>query len=404
MKDRLDERLGGTLEQRADSIVTPLAYTADDIVRMGRRAARRRAVRAWSAAAGTVTALVLIGVPIMLNAAPHRSDPSVGASTTVGPERPATVTNCTLERLALPSGDAASLVMATDPTGRYIVGRTAHANSTSRFDLLIWDHGALHRADLPGERPIPTDVNTGGVAVGTTESGPGNMQSWVYRDGTATLLPGTRRTEARAISDDGVVVGADAQRPVLWRSTSDAPSALRLPEGAWEGLATDITADGKTILGTLHRPQSNNNRAFVWSADAAPRELPLPVVDGTTAIGAYATAISGDWVTGMAEMPDTSVPVRWNLRTGEVQAFAGFILPGAQISAEGWMTASDTRGHATLLLGQQATLTLPGLPERGTFADVAKAISQDGLLIAGGASAGGPQAAGGTLPVVWHCK
>jgi hypothetical protein len=402
--NRPHERLGGTLEQRSRSIADPLAYSGADIVEMGQRPARRRAERVWIAVAARVSALALIGVPIMLMMAPRLIDPpSTGSTTVVAGARKAPM-NCRVQRLPPPSGGALSLVMEMEPSGRYIVGRTAHASGTSRLDLLIWDYGELHRAELPGERQVPTDVNASGVVVGTTgiqsASGPINMQAWVYRDGTATVLPGTRFTEARAISDGGVVVGTDDRRPAVWRSTSGAPSPLPLPDGAWEGVATDITADGKTILGTLHPPQTGFNRPYVWSADGTLRELPLPVVDGAVAVGAYAVAITGDWVAGTAGLAKGDVPVRWNLRTGEVQAFPGFRIAGLKISADGWMTARDRRGRATLLLSQQATLPLPRLPNRNGLPDKPAVISQDGLSVAGNASSA---AAGGTLPVVWRC-
>jgi hypothetical protein len=64
------------------------------------------------------------------------------------------------------------------------------------------------------------------------------------------------------------------------------------------------------------------------------------------------------------------------------------------------MLARDGRGHAALLLSQQATVTLPGLGGRGSFPDVPKVITQDGLHVAGEASAAGSA----TLPVLWHCR
>ncbi|GAA3241001.1 hypothetical protein ACFO1B_08265 [Dactylosporangium siamense] len=393
--DRLDERLSSTLEQRAGSIAEPLPYLADDIVRMGRRAARRRA---WMAAAGGVTALVLAGVPIVLSVAPGQADqPAVGstAESTAGPA-PVVPTNCAVERLALPAGGARTLVMAMAPTGRYVVGRTAHPDSTSDFDLLIWDRGALHRVDLPGEQQIPTDVNAGGVVVGS-----GNGQAWLYGGGAAVPLPG-KRSSAAAISDGGVIVGSDDGLPVLWRSASGAPAALPLPEGTWEGQATDITADGRTIVGTIRDTKTNTSHAYVWSTDGTRRELPLPVTDGVPAAGAHAAGITGDWVSGAAETQHTSVVARWNLRTGEVQTLPDAHGAGGEISADGWMVASDRFGNGTLLLSRQATLRLPGLPDHddARIADVPKSISQDGLLIAGNAASA---AAKDTLPVLWRC-
>jgi hypothetical protein len=76
---------------------------------------------------------------------------------------------------------------------------------------------------------------------------------------------------------------------------------------------------------------------------------------------------------------------------------------GGEISADGWMVAGDRLGNGTLLLARQAALQLPGLPGRGDtgFRDVPKAISRDGLLIAGNAA---ETPGTGTLPVLWRCR
>ncbi|MEV4140820.1 hypothetical protein AB0J72_52720 [Dactylosporangium sp. NPDC049742] len=392
--DRLDERISTTLERRAGSVDASPPHLADDVVRLGRRAARRRA---WTAAAGGVTVLLLAGAPFVLRSAPpHRADPPTAGST------PSVVpTACEVERLPLPVGGAPTLVMAMAPTGRYVVGRTAHTGSTSNFDLLIWDRGVLHRADLPGAQQIPTDVNPGGVVVGSAEG-----QGWVYDGGTARPLPG-RRPSPSAISDGGVIVGEDEGLPVLWRSASDAPTPLPLPSGVWEGHATDITADGRTIVGTIRDPQTSTGHAYVWTSDGTRRELPLPVVAGAPATGASAAGITGDWVSGAAETQHTSVPARWNLRTGEVQTFPDAQGAAGDVSTDGWMVAGDLPGNATLLLDDQATLRLPRLPEHtdARLRDVPKGISHDGLLIAGNASAGSLETPSkGTLPVLWRCK
>ena len=360
-----------------------------------------RTARVRIAVAVGVAIVVSVGVLIIVKVTSHRVDTSSAAETGKAPR------NCRIEQLPVPSDSAPSTVMGMDSTGRYIIGWTPHPGSAAGLDLLIWADGGINRAELPGEDQVPGDVNATGVVVGTTalrsQSGAINMQAWVYRDGTATMLQGARSAEARAISDFGVVVGTEGRRPALWRSTSDAPSMLPMPESAWEGTAADITADGRTIVGALHPPHSALNRPYVWPVDGTPRELPLPVVEGTTALGALAVTITGDWVAGTAALTNgrDDVPVRWNLRTGEVRAFPALRIAGPKTSADGWMTARDDHGLAILILGARATVALPRLPDGPKrHLDVAEVISQDGLSVAGNASSA---AAGGTLPVVWHC-
>jgi hypothetical protein len=311
--------------------------------------------------------------------------------------------DCTVERLALPSGDAHGRVFGMDPDGRFIVGRTGQAPGTSRLDLLLWNGGQPRRVEVPGERQVPRDVNVAGIVVGTTEirsaAGPIEGRAWVYREGEVTLLPGTRLTEALAVSDTGVVVGTDDTHPVVWRPSAAAPSALPVPGAMSTGQANGISADGQTIVGMLR--SGSLMRPYVWPADGTPRELPLPVVDGDTAMEASAQSITGDWVAGMAttRRSDKGMPVRWNLRTGEVKVFPKYNLAGITVSADGRLTARGGGGRAVLLGGRE-TLTLRRLGDATSLPDTAQAISQDSRSIAGNAASG---KAGGTAPVLWHC-
>ncbi|UQU62900.1 hypothetical protein COUCH_28225 [Couchioplanes caeruleus] len=341
---------------------------------------RRRTRTIGIAAAGAVVLAALGGLAV------HRMQPAG---------------DCTVERLALPSGDPYSLVSGMDPAGRFVVGRTLREAGTSRLDLLVWHGGEPRRAELPGEGQVPRGVNGNGVVVGTTEihsaAGPIALRSWVYRDGDVALLPGTEVSEALAVSDSGVVVGTDGKRPVLWRPSAGTPSPLPVPAGApSEGKAYGISADGHTIVGVLG---SGLLRPYVWPAAGKPRELPLPVVGGETATGAIAQSVTGDWVAGMATTRgDDGVPVRWNLRTGQAQAFPEYGLAGGTVSADGRMTAAGGGGRA-LLVGAQQTTTLRRLGDAAGSRDTAEAISRDGRSVAGNAAS----AQGGTVPVVWRC-
>jgi uncharacterized membrane protein len=392
VNDRFDERLGSTLERRANSITGAPAFSADDLVRMGRQTARRRT---WIAATASVAALVAIGVPVAVKAARGQDRPAPPASTTPAPsatERHTPPTDCTIERLPVPSGASGSLVMAMDPTGRYIVGRSG---SAAGFELLRWDNGAVQRVALPGENPVPTDVNADGVVVGSS-----NRQPWVYRGSAVLPLPGANATAAHAISDGGVVVGVDNQFPALWRALSAEPTRLAVPAGTEAGRASDISPDGRTIVGTLTR--QNTSRAYIWLPDGTARELPLPVITGETVRGSSANAISGDWVFGSVSLPTTSVSARWNLRTGEMQTFQDFRAPGVEISDDGLVVGSDKLGRPIVRSGTSADLLLPSLPARAGGAaatDKPKTISGNGRVIAGDAAT-----EAGSVPVIWRCR
>jgi len=314
--------------------------------------------------------------------------------------------DCTVERLALPSPGAYSVVFAMDPGGRHIVGRTGRTDldtGRSDLDLLIWTDGRPRLVDLPGEGQVPHDVNPAEVVVGSTVfgsmGGPQEIRAWVYRDGAVAILPGGQGTEAFAVGDDGTVVGTVDERPVLWRPSAAEPSPLPMPETGWTGNATGISADGQTIVGLLRA--DGQSRPYVWSAGGTPRELPLPTINGETAMTASAESITGDWVAGTATTrhDDRGVPVRWNLRTDEVTVFPKHGLAGASVSTDGRITAKGDGGRAVVLGGPE-TLTLRRLDDNTDLHDTPYGISLDGRTIAGNAASA---RAGGTAPVVWHC-
>ncbi|MCW3839901.1 hypothetical protein ONA70_07295 [Micromonospora yasonensis] len=399
MNDRVEERLGGTLERRAGAVAAGPRFSAEDIVHAGRSAARRRTLRIRISVAATagLTALAVVAVPAMTDALRRRAEPAPATSTSRTPPR-SLPTSCPVERLPVPPHSVMDMVINMDPTGRYIVGRTNPGGKVGRLDMLIWDNGHLQVVRVPGDQQLPTDINARGVAVGV--SGDIGQQAWMYRDGTVTNLPGMRPTVANAINDEGVVVGWDTRRrPVVWRSPSEQPVALPTPSGVWEGEATDIAADG-TIVGMLDKQGANMPRAYAWLPNGALRQLPLPVIAGERAVSSRAMAIVGDWVAGMADSPRGDTPTLWNLRTGEVRAFPELSIGGRSVSADGWLVGNQEEGRA-LLASLQDELTLPDLDNhKSSLANIAVAISQDGRLIAGDGSAGGKL----PVPVVWRCR
>ncbi|MFG3420373.1 hypothetical protein ACIBTZ_02295 [Micromonospora sp. NPDC049460] len=395
MNDRPDRGLADALERRADSIAPGPRLSAEEIVQAGRRAARRRTTRIRVSAAAAVTALAVVAAPAVIDAVRRPTHPAPAASRSEPPR--GLPTACPVERLPVPAGSVMDMVIGMDPTGRYIVGRTNPGRGGTGLDMLIWDNGRLQVIPVPGDQQLPTDINSRGEAVGV--SGTVGERAWIYRDGTVTHLPGQPSTRANAINEGGVVVGANGLRqPLVWRTPTDQPTVLPMPDGDWEGEASDISADG-TIVGTLNRQRTTLFQAYAWLPDGTLRELPPPVVDGERAVATRAMSIFGDWVAGTADGPRGDVPTRWNLRTGEVQTFPGMRMGGRGVSADGWLVGS--REGQGLLASHQGMVTLPDLHDHDTnMSNYAVAISRDGRLVAGGGSVGGPRA----VPVVWRCR
>jgi hypothetical protein len=395
MNDRPDRELGDALERRAHSIAPGPRFSAEEIVRAGRRAARRRTIRIQVSAVATATVAVLavVATPAVTDAVrPTRPAPAASGS---APPR-GLPTACPVERLPVPERSVMDMVINMDPTGRYIVGRTNPGRGSATLDMLIWDNGRLQVIPVPGDQQLPTDINSRGMAVGV--SGALGEQAWIYRDGIVTHLPGQRSTRANAINEGGVVVGVNGLRqPLVWRTPTEQPTVLPMPDGDWEGEANDIAADG-TIVGTLNRQRTSLLQAYAWMPDGTLRELPPPVIDGAKAVTTRAHSISEDWVVGLAEGPRGDVPTRWNLRTGEVRTFREMSIGGRHVSADGWLVGN--RDGRALLASHQGTVSLPDLHNHDTaMSNNAVAISRDGRMVAGGGSAGGAR----PVPVVWRC-
>jgi uncharacterized membrane protein len=396
VNEQVGQRLRSTLEREAGSIIGGPRFVAEDIVRAGRAATRRRrAAKVWTAAA--CLAVLAIVAPVGVTAARHQGDPGPATSRSALPPR-RLPTSCPVERLPVPARSVSDMVTGMDSTGRYIVGRRFLGGSGARFDMLLWDRGVLEVVALPGTEQLPTAINSSGVAVGDSGDYPYGS-AWVYRAGAATYLQGEGPTYAGGINNAGVIVGTEAgMRPVVWRSASGPPQPLPMPPGVWEGNAFAIDSDG-TIVGTLHSQDTGLDRAYVWRPDGSIRELPLPVIDGVEAVGADARSIAGDWVAGSARGPRGDVAARWNLRTGDVQTFPGLIGGGEAVSADGWLVGHNDHGQAVLATHPD-TLALPDLNNHNNrLANYAVAISSDGHLIAGDGSPSG----GLPEPVIWRC-
>ncbi len=84
----------------------------------------------------------------------------------------------------------------------------------------------------------------------------------------------------QAISADGkVLAGAsgngiiDAPQPAIWRLEDDSARLLASPPGAIAGHATDVSADGTVLLGTMLLEPTATARAVLWRTPEAQPEI-----------------------------------------------------------------------------------------------------------------------------------
>jgi uncharacterized membrane protein len=314
-------------------------------------------------------------------------------------------TSCTLEQLPTPDGEPMALISGGDPTGRYHVGRSYPKGGG--YQAVIWHDGAPKKVMLPGDlEESLRDVNSSGTAVGWSFAG-GEVPvpvPYAYHDGKVSKLQGAKRGSALAINEAGAIAGDDdGGHPLVWPSVSAAPIRLPLPAGASAGTAVDIDEDGTTV-GNI-----GDNRAYVWFADGTHRALPVPDLDGKPGAVTRVFAIRNGWATGLVAHEEaaeglaagagSTVPIRWNVRTGEVIRFEALKGTADAVNAQGWQVGIGQRDRALLIAGD-TTVTLPDLGKPGELSTIANTLSDDGRTIAGQSD----DSTDTIQAVVWHCQ
>jgi hypothetical protein len=269
--------------------------------------------------------------------------------------------------------------------------------------VLIWDNRQPRVVAIQGQDQLLNDVNTAGVAVGTSFLGD-LTAAWVYRDSAVTRLRGGV-AEANGINDSGVIVGAVDEQPARWRSSGDQPEKLALPGPGWTGYAAGVDEDG-TIVGRLSNGSAEIG--YLWSPDGSGRQLPVPQLRGKPATVYTADAIRNGWVQGWVALDEGPTrytgAVRWNLRTGEVDSdtFQGH---AESVNRHGWMVGSIyPQGPGFIADGTVVELPRPAgiTPStgQGRTGTIPYTISDDGRTLAGQVDLAEIQPAA----VVWSCR
>jgi hypothetical protein len=380
---------------------TPSRVDVGRAIADGRRRRTRRGV--GYAGAATLTAVALVGGSVAVGGLFDDSGPTDTPVASNQPQPVTPPTACTLEQLPVPDGEP--MALTSGAAGSYIVGRTYPEGGGYRG--VIWHDGQPTAVDLPGdEEESLADVNSSGTAVGWSFETDGPIP-YVYSDDQLTRLPG-QHGQPVAINDAGTIIGNDAENSALvWSSATAEPTSLPLPEGATSATATDIDEDG-TIVGNV-----DNARPYVWLADGTHRELPLPALDDGQATTGRVFTVRNGWATGWASTGDEAasgqpgaaagdtVPLRWNLRTGETRTVADFAGAPDAVNAQGWMVGLSTEGRAVLVT-DAGTVALPELAphEPGQLTNIPGTVSDDGSLITGQSD----DATDTIQPVVWRCE
>jgi hypothetical protein len=410
-----EDRAADLLSPLLDAEPAPPRVDLREAIGTARRRRRRRRIASASSVIAAV-AVVAAAVPLGINAV--RTDVAVQAGTGVAasPTRSAPIVapvvpvprSCKGATLPIPDNVAEALVTAADPTGTAIFGRSYPKGSDSR-QVLLWKNGKVTKIDFPGIDQRITSVSPSagdggvvavgsGVTVGSAENEATAPRAYLYRDGAVTLLPDGKGAQAYGINASSVIVGEKADRPVIWPSPTSKPVELTLPSGFSNGYAVAIDDDG-TVVGNIRTTiGSRTSVGFVWAPDGTGRVLPPPA--GAQGQGDYAAnAVRNGWVTGIDNSTSPAQGLRWNLRSGSVEAVPDFI-PNTT-NASGWMVGTDPQGRG-LLRADDRKVTLPDIFGHGSdpYANLPVTISDDGRTIAGQAD----DAAGTIHAAIWSCS
>ncbi|GAA1506685.1 hypothetical protein GCM10009827_020630 [Dactylosporangium maewongense] len=318
-----------------------------------------------------------------------------GASPNQEPGRSTGPKGCEVQKLA----EGKAVVSGSDPTGRYIVGRTYESGHPS---TVVWEDRQLRKVPMPGDDPTLYDATSKGVLVGTSFTTADTTTAWVYKDGKFSKLAGTD-AQAFAINERGVIVGSVQGRAAMWASPDAQPTMLATPAKGMTGKATGIDEDG-TVVGALVGGEAKADLGYVWSPAGTVQQLPQPQVNGKPATTYSAKAIRDGWVVGWAGHDDPArgggrfigAP-RWNLRTGQFDMADGLM----------WVVNAQGRiaGEQTIVAPDGTTQKLPlpaGYDEKTAMLTV-EALSDDGTVVAGYLSSRGSTMNAEPVAVTWSC-
>ncbi len=367
----------------------PSRVDLDRIVVDGRRRLRVRVMAIGASVA--VAAVLLAGVGLATLVRHTGTAPSVAVLDTPSPSPavtpPPAPTGCVGQALPMPPNHKSVMVMGTDPTGRYLVGRSM--DKVGRNHPLLWTDGALTVLDPKG-----SDGDVDGIAVtssglvvwsSSSASPTGYRESmWRWEAGKVTKLDNAAGYRVMALGEDGTVLAVDQglgtptrAAPGEWRARlltlplDDRPADVRdlqatdaVGQVKVAAVDRDGTAVGIADYVTAGPPSVGPAHAASWPASGGMRQLSAPDDPG---MSTRAVAVSGDWAVGMAGdvKSGPARSVRWDLRDGTAQWVHQMTLVTA-VNRYGWMTGLVTDGRRTgvLLTGDQAVPlpTPPGIP------------------------------------------
>jgi probable HAF family extracellular repeat protein len=305
---------------------------------------------------------------------------------------------------ALESGSAGAMfqglgdwrVRGISADGSVLVGSRTIGNVT---EAVRWSQetGLVGLGHFPGGNKSYAYAASqdGSVIVGASDSGTGDLQAfrWTPSTGLVALgtLPGDSTSQAFDVASNGaLVVGKSGNRAMVWTA---GDSMQPLPGTGSGSTARGVSGDGTAIVGSTTSEDYNGLRAFRWTAGCG-----LVNITPREEMGSEAFGVSADGYTVGGNFGNHDDAFIWT-------PISGAIYPEI-IDPEGAMdsVASDASADGSVVVGQGADAIIwdktrcgavyvedvltdeLGLDLTGWQLDSARAVSDDGLTIAGSGS------------------
>jgi probable HAF family extracellular repeat protein len=158
-----------------------------------------------------------------------------------------------------------------------VVGES-HAELDGINHGVLWpaSGGVVDLGSLGGRFSTAHGINSSGQVVGWSMVATEELHAFIWTEATGMVdlntwgSPCAGASQAEAISDEGVVVGACDGRPVIW-TQSQGMRELGTPDGGSEGVAYDINSKGQ-VVGTF-----GYIGAALWIVEQPPVVDPGPV-------------------------------------------------------------------------------------------------------------------------------
>ncbi|WP_410658859.1 hypothetical protein [Amycolatopsis sp. lyj-112] len=284
-------------------------------------------------------------------------------------------TGCTWTRgtLPLPAGSTTGSVSGAANGGWFVGGG-------STTDGVRWHGGVAENLGTAfGKQTDLNDINSSGVAVGSTIANSSYDGAVVYRGGQYEKLPvpqGLRMARAKAVNDAGDIVGmasgiGDAFDLLLWPASAPGTVQVINPDPAVYSYVSpvDIDEQGRILI----RAQGSELAYFLREADGSLTKLALKTD--------YVNAFRGGRISGEISEAGKWVSVEWDttgqivrrldVRARETVVDSGTLTSGTYRTADKQYAVGVWDGSAltqTLLTDPDGDFAKPVLTDDGVIA------------------------------------